>query len=136
AEHDRVADGEVGEHFPVELDPRLRAAVHELVVREPVRAGGGVDPRDPELPELPLPHLPVAVGVDERVLDLLLRVAVVGALTTPVALRLLEDLAALLVRGDGALHPRHSPSPHPQHLLDRAAVAARDLALLPGAAVT
>src|SRR5205807_3334660 len=135
AERGRVADREVGEYLPVELDPGLRAAVHELVVREAVRAGRRVDPGDPELPELALPHLPVAVGVDERVLDLLLGVTVVGAFTPPVALRLLEDLAALLVRVDGSLDPRHR-SASSQHLLDRAAVAAGDLAILAEAALT
>ncbi len=44
AERDRVVDGEIGEHLPVELDPGLRTPMHELVVRQPVRAGGGVDP--------------------------------------------------------------------------------------------
>src|SRR5262249_55509456 len=117
AERGRVADGEVGEHLPVELDPGLRAAVYELVVREPVRAGSRVDPRDPELAELPLPHLPVAVRVDERVLDLLLRIAVVRALAAPVALCLLENLAALLLRVDGTLDARHLPHPIPSIFL-------------------
>src|SRR5436190_16728961 len=113
AERDGVADGEVGEHLAIELDPGLRAPVHELIVREPVRARRRVDPRDPELPELALPHLPVAIGVDERVLDLLLRVAVVRALAAPVALGLLENLAALLVRGDGTLDAGHGATPSP-----------------------
>src|SRR5437762_705072 len=77
AERGRVADREVGEHLPVELDAGLRAAVHELVVREPVAARGRVDPGDPEAPEVTLPDLAVAVGVDERAVDLLLGVAVV-----------------------------------------------------------
>jgi hypothetical protein len=55
---------------------------------------------DPELAEGPLLVLAVAVGVGERVLDLLLRVAVAAALQAPVPLRLLENLAALLARVD------------------------------------
>ena len=46
-------------------------------------------------------------GVDERALDLLLRVPVVAVLPAPVPLRLLEDLAALLLRVDGSLDSRH-----------------------------
>jgi len=61
----------------------------ELVVRQPVGPGGGIDARDPELAERPLLDLAVAIGVDERALDLLLRVAVVAVLPAPVALRLL-----------------------------------------------
>src|SRR5262249_18314288 len=70
---------------------------------------------DPELPELALANLAVAVRVRERTLDLFLRVLVVGALEAPVALRLLENLAALLLGVDCALDTRHrsAPSQHP-----------------------
>jgi hypothetical protein len=49
----------------------------------------------------------VAVRVDERVLDLLLRVAVVRALAAVVPLGLLENLATLLARGDRSLDASH-----------------------------
>src|SRR5262249_26173904 len=62
---------------------------------------------DPEATELALLVLAIAVRVDERVLDLLLRVRVVRALEAPVALRLLENLAALLARVDGTLDAGH-----------------------------
>src|SRR5205823_13461329 len=87
----RIADGELREHLAVEVDLRLAQPGNELVVRQPVLARGRVDADDPEPPEVPLLVLAVAVGVDERVLDLLLRVAVRGLLQPPVALRLLED---------------------------------------------
>src|SRR5262249_49622644 len=83
----------------------------ELVVREPVRPRAGVDPHDPQAAERTLAVLPVAVGVDERVLDLLLRVLVVRALETPVALGLLEHLATLLARADRSLHAGHYDLP-------------------------
>src|SRR5919198_6655059 len=111
AEGGRVVHGQVGEHLPVERDVRLPQAGDELVVRETVRARRRVDPDDPEPAEGALPVLPVAVGVDERVIDLLLRVAVARLLEPPVALRLLEDLAALLARVDGPLYARHSAPP-------------------------
>src|SRR5262249_858856 len=101
---------QLGEHLAVERDPRLGASVDELVVGEAVRASARVDPRDPEPAEDPLALLAVAVRVDERVLDLLLRVAVARVLEAPVALRRLEDLAALLARMDGTLYTGH-PSP-------------------------
>src|SRR3954454_19471038 len=104
AEGGRIADGEIREDLAVELDAGLAAAVDELVVRQPVRARGRVDAGDPEAPEGALLVLPVAIGVDERVLDLLLRVLVVGALAPPVPARLLEDLAALLLCVDGSLY--------------------------------
>src|SRR4029453_17499038 len=99
------------ERLPVELDPGALQAVHELVVGEAVRAGRGVDAHDPERAEVPLLVAPVAVRVDERVLDLLLRVAVVRALAAVVPLRLLEHLAALLARGDRSLDTRHYLTP-------------------------
>src|SRR4029079_7907763 len=94
-----------------ELDPGLAAPGDELVVREPVMPRPGVDAHDPEPTERALLRLAVAVGVDERVLDLLLRVAVARMLEAPVALGLLEDLAALLARVDGSLHTRHGYLP-------------------------
>src|SRR5437588_4527572 len=107
AEGLRVAYGEIREHLAVELDPCRLQDGDELVVREAVRARAGVDPHDPESPEGPLLVLAVTVGVGERVLDLLLRVAVRGLLQPPVALRLGENLAALLARVDGSLDARH-----------------------------
>ena len=86
-ERGRIGHGQIGEHLAVELDPGLVQPRDELVVGHPVGAGGRVDADDPELPERPLLVLAVAVGVDERVLDLLLRVAVAAALEAPVALR-------------------------------------------------
>src|SRR4051794_10436988 len=96
-ERGRLVDGQLGEHLAVELDLRLAAPGDELVVREPLLAGGRVDPRDPEAAEDALLVLAVAVGVDERVLDLLLRVGVGRVLEAPVAACLLENLAPLLL---------------------------------------
>src|SRR5207342_3004743 len=103
----RIENGKIGQDLAVELDPGLVQARDELVVRQPVGAGGCVDADDPELAERALLVLAVAVGVDERVLDLLLRVAVAPALEAPVALRLAENLAALLARVNRSLDPWH-----------------------------
>src|SRR2546425_13262081 len=92
----RVGHGQIGQDLPIEPDLGLAAAGDELVVREPVLPRRGVDPQDPESAELALAVLPVAVGVGERVLDLLLRLAVGRVLEAPVALGLFEHLAALL----------------------------------------
>src|SRR5919197_2210740 len=128
AERGRVVHREVGEHLPVERDVRLPQPGDELVVRETVRPRRCVDPDDPEPAEGPLPVLPVAIRVDERMVDLLLRVAVARLLEPPVALRLLEDLAPLLARVDSPLHARHliasraaaSPTARPRATRDRA----------------
>ena len=53
-----------------------------------------------ELDRTSLADIAVSVGVGERVLDLLLGVGVVRVLEAPVTLRLLQDLTALLARGD------------------------------------
>src|SRR5919205_1358938 len=107
AEGGRVVHREVGEHLAVERDVRLSQPGDELVVREPVLARRRVDTHDPDPAEGALAVLPIAIGVDERVVDLLLRVPVARLLEPPVALRLLEDLAPLLARVDGPLHARH-----------------------------
>src|SRR5262249_33010517 len=109
----RVADGELGEHLAIQLDVGLLHPGDELVVREAVGARARVDPHDPEPAERPLLRLAVAVRVGQRVVALLLGVAIGALLQPPVALRLGENLAALLARVDGTLdagHQRQSPS--------------------------
>src|SRR6185437_9627989 len=78
--------------------------------------------------ELALPRLPVAVGVDERVVDLLLGVLVGALLDPPVALRLLEDLAPLLACVDRTLDARHLRPP--QLAVDDLRVRLRDRVVL------
>src|SRR4029077_11132704 len=107
----RVRHGQIGEDLAVELDLRLLQPGDHLVVREPVLPRAGVDAHDPEPAERALLRLPVAVGVDERVLDLLLRIPVARVLHHPVALRLLGDLAALLTCVDGSFDARHQCNP-------------------------
>ena len=115
-ERSRIGDRDVGERLAVELDPGLVHARHELVVREAVLPRRRVDADDPEAAERALLVLAVAVGIGERMLDLLLGVRVVRVLEAPVALRLLEDLPPLLARGHGSLHPGHRLL-HPQEAL-------------------
>src|SRR5262249_54826771 len=81
--------------------------------------------------------LAVAVGVDERVLDLLLRVAVARVLEAPVPLGLLEDLAALFARVNGALDAWHSSDllSLAEELRDLAHVLLGDLRVLAEAAL-
>src|SRR6188472_614181 len=90
----RIAHGDVGERLAIELDPGLLHACHEPVVREVVLARRRVDADDPQRAERPLAILAIAVCVDERVLDLLLREAVARLLAPVVALRLIENLGA------------------------------------------
>src|SRR5262249_49552240 len=98
---------EVGEHLAVDVDLGRLQAGHESRVRDVVLAASGVDANDPEPPELALARAPVAVGVPERVHDLLVRLAEVTAARTGVTLRFLEDCAAVLLATDGTLHPCH-----------------------------
>src|SRR5207245_708315 len=111
AELRRIGGREVREHLPVELDLGRLQTCDELVVREAVGASAGVDAHDPELPELALLDLAVAIRVRERALDLLLRVRVVRVLEAPVAGGLLDDLAPLLARVNGTLYARHRLPP-------------------------
>src|SRR5919106_2710802 len=110
-ERRRVADGDVRKDLAVELDVRLATAGHKLVVRQPLAPRGGVDADDPEPAEDPLARLAVAVGVDVRLRNLLLRHAVRDRALADVAPGLLEHLAAPLARVDGSLDAGHSSPP-------------------------
>src|SRR5262249_8993549 len=110
----RIAHRQVGEHLAVELDLGLLAAGDELAVREPLLPGRRVDADDPERAHRALANLAITVGVDERAVDLLLGAAVAGVLEAPVALGLLEDLAALLARVDRSLDAWHRSQPLPR----------------------
>src|SRR3569832_202257 len=55
--------------FPVQRNPCLLQPFHEPAVGEAVASNRGVDPRDPELSEIPFPRPPVPIGVDERLID-------------------------------------------------------------------
>src|SRR3954453_8987270 len=57
-----VADGDVREHLSIQLDAGLLEAEHELGVRHALTPRGGVDPGDPQAPEVPLAVAPVPVG--------------------------------------------------------------------------
>src|SRR4029077_17611233 len=78
-----------------------------LAVGEVVRAGGRVDADDPEPAEVALAHAPVAIGVLQAVLDLLLRALLDLRLQAPVAGGLGQNLAALLARVNGSLDAGH-----------------------------
>src|SRR5207244_1315149 len=121
----RIAHRELGQHLSVELDVRRLAAGDELVVRHPVRARRGIDAHDPEPPERPFLRLAVTVRVDEGMLDLLLGVPVGRVLEPPVALRLRQDLAALLACVDGTLYARHQRLSFRPNIFRTARVSAR-----------
>src|SRR5207249_9688155 len=99
---------------------------------EPFLPRGRVDAHDPEPPERPLLVLAVAVGVDERMVELLLGALVARVLQAPVAAGLLEHLAALLACVNRSFDARH-PSATSQHLLDGLLVAWSDGLSLPDA---
>src|SRR4051794_39185105 len=106
-----VADGDVGEHLAVELDPGELQPVHELAVVQAVLARGGVDARDPQPAEVALAVAAVAVRVRVRLHDRFLGALVVAVRLAAEALRALERRAALLLRVDGPLDARHLPTP-------------------------
>src|SRR6202035_3195335 len=106
-----VADGDVREHLAVQLHAGQGESVHELGVAHTVDPGGRVDARDPQAPEVPLAVAPVAVGVRVGLEQRLLGALVVRVGLPAEALRQLQRGAALLARVDGALDPRHFPTP-------------------------
>src|ERR1700680_551528 len=108
-----VANRQVREHLAIDVDPGQLQSVHELVVRHPLAARGGVDPRDPQLAHVPLAGTPVAIGIFERMEHGLVRRPEQGPVRHPEPLGEVEDLLVAPPGGDAALYPRHltlSPS--------------------------
>ena len=106
-ERGRLPHGEVGEDLAVDLDLGEAQAGDEPAVAGAVLAAGGVDPLDPERPEVALAGPAVAERVPPGVHDGLVGGLVGPALVAVVALGPLEDGPALLLDVDGALDPCH-----------------------------
>src|SRR5204862_7589953 len=75
----RLADRQVGQDLAVELQPREFHAVHELRVGHAVLAHAGIDALDPQSAEVAFFVAAVAVGIAQRLLDLLDRDPIGGA---------------------------------------------------------
>ena len=93
-------DGQIGENLAVEFNARELQTMHERAVAQALLAGGGVDARDPEAPEVALAVAAVAVRVRVRLHDRFLGALVVGVRLAAEALGPLEDLAPLLLGVD------------------------------------
>src|SRR3954453_6275258 len=104
-------DGDVRQHLAVHLDTGLAQAVDELRVAHALTSRGGVDPDDPEAPEVALSVAPVTVRVCTRAHDLLVREPVVRVLAAEVALGLLQDLLLAPLAGDGIRSASHGLLP-------------------------
>jgi hypothetical protein len=96
----RLANGEIGEHLAVDLDPRPVDAVDELGVSEPVLARAGVDALNPEPAEAAFAGAPVAIGVLEPLLDALDGDAKDVLAAAAIAFRRGDDLLVPSVGGD------------------------------------
>src|SRR5215471_6319970 len=109
-----VAHRQVGEHFAVDLHTGLAEPEHEPVVRQTTLTGGGVDPRDPQPPEVPLALTPVAERVGERVQDRLVGGPEEQLPRVPEALGPLEDGLVPAMGGDATLDSSHAYTPSPR----------------------
>src|SRR5256884_7251508 len=107
AERSRVVHREVGENLAVDVDAGGLQPRHEARVRDVVLPAPGVDPDDPEPPELTLARPPVAVRVPKRAHDLLVGLPEPAALCAGVARGLLEHGVAGLLPLGRTLYTRH-----------------------------
>src|SRR5690348_6183167 len=98
---------DVGEHFPVEIDPGELQRVDELAVGHAFGADRRVDPLDPQGAEAPLLHLAVAIGVLPGLLDRLAGDADRVLAAAVIALRLIEDPLVLGSGGHTAFDACH-----------------------------
>src|ERR671910_514080 len=112
-----LGGGQVGQHLAVQVYLGEPEAVDEPGVRQAMLAYAGVDALDPERPEVSLALLASLVSIDAALPYLLFGPLVGGVLGSPVALGLLEHLAALLAGVEAARRACHG-LPHPQKALD------------------
>src|SRR5690606_3364323 len=107
----RLADGEIGEHLAVDLDPGLAEAVDKSAVGHAELAHGGIDALDPQGTEGALARLAVAIGVLLRLLGR--RMGGADRILAPaiIALGGLQDLLVPGMGGDAPLDSRHGTSP-------------------------
>src|SRR5271156_7055246 len=66
-----LADRNIGQHLAVEVEPGQLDAVHELRVGQPVLPCAGIDALNPQRAKIALAVAAVAIGVAQRLLDLL-----------------------------------------------------------------
>jgi hypothetical protein len=102
-----VTNGQIGEHLSVDLDLGGPQPGDKPAVAHAVETRGGVDALNPELAKVTLTGPTVAVGVLERVENLLVGGAIAPALVAEVSLGLLEYGTVVLLAVYGALYPGH-----------------------------
>src|SRR5918994_2811177 len=112
-----LGGSQVGQHLAVQVYLSEPEAVDEPGVRQAVLAYSGVDALDPERPEVSLALLASFVSIDTALPYLLFGPLIGGVFGSPVALGLLEHLAALLTGVEAARRACHV-LPHPQKALD------------------
>src|SRR5580658_7708368 len=66
-----LADRYIGQDLAVEIQSGEFDPVHELRIGQPVLARARIDPLDPQGAEIALAVAPVAIGITQRLLDLL-----------------------------------------------------------------
>jgi hypothetical protein len=57
------SNGDVGQYLAIQFNAGLLEAVHEPSVRQIVLSGGGIDPLNPQPPEIALLAPAIAIGV-------------------------------------------------------------------------
>src|SRR5690348_9488762 len=90
--------------------------MHELRVGKPVLPRAGIDPLNPQRAEITLAVAPVAIGVTQRLLDLLDRDAVSSAAAPAIALGEIEDFLVAGVGGNPAFDARQRSAPQVGHV--------------------
>ena len=103
----RIGDGQLGESATIQLDAGKVQALDEAVVGDAFGADGSVDALDPQLAEVALASLAVAVVVGKGAQQLLLGLSLLAGALAAVAGSPLENDATLLVGVSCALDTCH-----------------------------
>src|SRR3954468_4946188 len=102
-----VGHSKIGKDLAVDLNSGSLEAGDEAVVGHTFGTGSRIDPLDPQLAEITLASAAVAVGIYQRMGDLLLGFPVQPRTLPTVTGRLPQNLTALLLCIDGALDACH-----------------------------
>jgi hypothetical protein len=64
-----IGDGEISQHFAIQLNAGLFKPAHEFAVGEIIHPGSRIDPDNPQAPEISLAGTAIAIGIHEGLVD-------------------------------------------------------------------
>jgi hypothetical protein len=64
-----IGNGEVSQHFAIQLNAGLFEPVYEFTVGQIIHTGSGIDSDNPQAPEIPFAGTTIAISIHECLID-------------------------------------------------------------------